>query len=37
MQPVTDERLSAEGHRHFLASEIRRWAPVIKAAGAYAD
>ncbi|CAN7384783.1 tripartite tricarboxylate transporter substrate-binding protein [Pseudorhodoferax sp. LjRoot39] len=37
MQPVTDERLGAEGHRHFLAREIRRWAPVIKAAGAYAD
>lgn len=37
MQPVTDERLSAEGHRHFLASEIRSWAPAIKAAGAYAD
>lgn len=37
MQPVTDARLGVAGHREFLAGEIRRWAPVIKAAGAYAD
>lgn len=37
IQPVTDERLSGTGHRRFLQQEIQRWAPVIKAAGTYAD
>jgi len=37
IQPVTDERSSAAGHRRFLLREIQRWAPVIKASGDYAD
>ncbi|CAG1015522.1 hypothetical protein BURC_00978 [Burkholderiaceae bacterium] len=34
---VTDGRLSPAEHKKFVASEIDKWAPVIKAAGQYAD
>jgi tripartite-type tricarboxylate transporter receptor subunit TctC len=34
---MTDDRLSAEGHKKFLVSEIAKWGSVIKAAGQYAD
>jgi tripartite-type tricarboxylate transporter receptor subunit TctC len=34
---VDDARLSPAGHRRFVAAEIARWAPVIQAAGQYAD
>lgn len=34
---ANDERVSPGGHRKFLAAEIGKWTPVIKAAGAYAD
>jgi tripartite-type tricarboxylate transporter receptor subunit TctC len=34
---VTDNRTDIAGHKAFVASEIAKWAPVIKAAGVYAD
>jgi len=34
---VTDERLSSAGHKRFVAAEIRKWAPIIKAAGPYSE
>ncbi len=34
---VTDSRIEPAGHRQFVAAEIAKWAPVIKAAGVYAD
>jgi tripartite-type tricarboxylate transporter receptor subunit TctC len=34
---ATDARREPAGHRKFLAAEIAKWTPVIKAAGAYAD
>ncbi len=34
---VTDQRLAPAEHKRFVASEIAKWAPVIKAAGQYAD
>jgi tripartite-type tricarboxylate transporter receptor subunit TctC len=34
---VRDTRNTPAGHREYLRSEIARWTPVIKAAGAYAD
>jgi tripartite-type tricarboxylate transporter receptor subunit TctC len=34
---MTDDRLSPEGHKKFLVSEIAKWGGVIKAAGQYAD
>ena len=34
---VRDARNTPAGHREYLRSEIARWTPVIKAAGAYAD
>ena len=37
IQVVLDARSSQAGHRSFLAAELARWSPVIKAAGAYAD
>nr|WP_234413794.1 tripartite tricarboxylate transporter substrate-binding protein [Ideonella sp. A 288] len=35
--PAADAKLSPEGLRSWLKQETDRWAPVIKAAGAYAD
>ena len=34
---VHDDRVSPEGHKKFVISEINKWGPIIKAAGAYAD
>ncbi len=34
---VTDGRLAGDEHKKFVASEIAKWGPVIKAAGEYAD
>ncbi|MGY4831804.1 tripartite tricarboxylate transporter substrate-binding protein (plasmid) [Sphaerotilaceae bacterium SBD11-9] len=34
---ITDARVTPEGHKRFIASEIERWTPIIKAAGQYAD
>jgi tripartite-type tricarboxylate transporter receptor subunit TctC len=36
-EPVSMERATPESARALLKSEIERWAPVIKAAGQYAD
>jgi len=34
---VTDKRLEPAEHKKFVAAEINKWTPVIKAAGVYAD
>jgi tripartite-type tricarboxylate transporter receptor subunit TctC len=34
---VTDERVNGPEHKKFVAAEINKWGPVIKAAGQYAD
>jgi tripartite-type tricarboxylate transporter receptor subunit TctC len=34
---ITDQRTDPAGHKAFVTAEIAKWAPVIKAAGAYAD
>ena len=34
---ITDPRLDGAEHKKFVASEIAKWGPVIKAAGEYAD
>jgi tripartite-type tricarboxylate transporter receptor subunit TctC len=34
---ITDDRATPAGHRRFVAAEIDRWAPVIRAAGQFAD
>lgn len=34
---TTDSRVSAAGHRKFVAEEIDKWTSVIKASGQYAD
>ncbi|WP_374669636.1 tripartite tricarboxylate transporter substrate-binding protein [Ramlibacter sp.] len=34
---VTDKRVQPEEHKKFVAAEIAKWSPVIKAAGVYAD
>lgn len=34
---ISDDRLSPEGHKKFVAAEIAKWGPAIKAAGQYAD
>ncbi|WP_298828585.1 tripartite tricarboxylate transporter substrate-binding protein [uncultured Piscinibacter sp.] len=34
---VTDARLAPAEHKKFVAAEIAKWAPAIKAAGQYAD
>lgn len=34
---MTDARLSPAEHKKFVASEIEKWGPAIKAAGQYAD
>jgi tripartite-type tricarboxylate transporter receptor subunit TctC len=34
---VTDQRLAGAEHKKFVEAEINKWAPVIKAAGQYAD
>jgi tripartite-type tricarboxylate transporter receptor subunit TctC len=34
---VPDSKLTSEGLRSWLKTEIDRWGPVIRAAGVYAD
>ncbi len=34
---VTDKRVDPAEHKKFVANEIAKWSPVIKAAGVYAD
>jgi tripartite-type tricarboxylate transporter receptor subunit TctC len=34
---INDDRLTPEGHKKFVAAEIAKWGPAIKAAGQYAD
>ena len=34
---VTDRRVEPAEHKRFVASEIAKWSPIIKAAGVYAD
>lgn len=34
---ITDNRVEPAGHKAFVAAEMARWAPIIKAAGIYAD
>ena len=34
---VTDKRIEAAEHKKFVAAEIAKWSPIIKAAGVYAD
>jgi tripartite-type tricarboxylate transporter receptor subunit TctC len=34
---VTDRRTDGAEHKKFVAAEIAKWGPVIKAAGEYAD
>ena len=34
---VTDNRVEPAQHKKFVASEIAKWGPIIKAAGVYAD
>jgi len=36
-EPVADAKASPEALRSHLASEINKWAPLIKKAGIYAD
>jgi len=37
LRAITDDRVSASGHRKFLESEMARWGKVIKDAGEYGD
>ncbi|MEO7391780.1 MAG: tripartite tricarboxylate transporter substrate-binding protein [Ramlibacter sp.] len=34
---VTDKRIEPAEHKKFVAAEIAKWSPIIKAAGVYAD
>jgi len=34
---ANDGRIEPEGHKKFVAAEIAKWTPIIKAAGVYAD
>jgi tripartite-type tricarboxylate transporter receptor subunit TctC len=34
---VTDKRIEPAEHKKFVAAEIAKWGPIIKAAGVYAD
>jgi tripartite-type tricarboxylate transporter receptor subunit TctC len=34
---VTDKRMEMAEHKKFVAAEIAKWSPIIKAAGVYAD
>jgi tripartite-type tricarboxylate transporter receptor subunit TctC len=36
-QPEPDSRATPEAHRAYLKAEVEKWAPIIKAAGKYAD
>jgi tripartite-type tricarboxylate transporter receptor subunit TctC len=34
---ANDKRIEPAEHKKFVAAEIAKWGPVIKAAGVYAD
>ncbi len=34
---ISDERVNGPQHRNFVAAEIRKWAPILKAAGPIAE
>jgi tripartite-type tricarboxylate transporter receptor subunit TctC len=34
---ISDKRTDGAEHKKFVAAEIDKWGPVIKAAGQYAD
>ena len=34
---ASDGRVEPDGHKKFVAAEIARWSPIIKAAGVYVD
>jgi tripartite-type tricarboxylate transporter receptor subunit TctC len=34
---ITDKRVESAEHKKFVAAEIAKWTPIIKAAGVYAD
>ena len=34
---IADARVSGEEHKKFVGAEMAKWAPIIKAAGVYAD
>jgi tripartite-type tricarboxylate transporter receptor subunit TctC len=34
---ITDQRVEPAGHKAYVAQETAKWAPIIKAAGVYAD
>jgi tripartite-type tricarboxylate transporter receptor subunit TctC len=34
---VSDKRVEQAEHKKFVAAEIAKWSPIIKAAGVYAD
>jgi tripartite-type tricarboxylate transporter receptor subunit TctC len=34
---ASDGRVEPDGHKKFVAAEIAKWSPIIKAAGVYAD
>jgi putative tricarboxylic transport membrane protein len=36
-EPMSEDKATPEAAQSTLASEINRWAPIIKAAGEYAD
>jgi tripartite-type tricarboxylate transporter receptor subunit TctC len=36
-QPVSADRATPEGYAAFFRADVAKWAPVIKAAGVYAD
>jgi tripartite-type tricarboxylate transporter receptor subunit TctC len=36
-EPIGQELATPDAHRKFLLAEIDRWAPIIKAAGQFAD
>jgi tripartite-type tricarboxylate transporter receptor subunit TctC len=34
---IADKRTESADHKRFVANEIAKWSPVIKASGVYAD
>ena len=34
---INDKRVEPAEHKKFVAAEIAKWSPIIKAAGVYAD
>jgi tripartite-type tricarboxylate transporter receptor subunit TctC len=36
-QPADEQRMTPAGYSAYIRSEVQKWAPIIKAAGVYAD